>query len=124
MLEPSITALSISLSLLESKVKAVKKGNRYTWTVVDANPADAEHKVGDEYTIATIKTTSGAEVYDFTWGDEGATHGRYVFRSNDSFVTIEIPYIWNGEDMEGVAKAETDAYADLSRKILDTLTIF
>lgn len=105
-------------------VKAVKDGQGYSWVATEVNPADTTHKVGDTYEIPIIKTTSGAEIYDFTWSDEGATHARFVFKPKDRFVTITLPYIWSGEGMEGTTKAEADAYSALSRKIMDSLTIF
>jgi hypothetical protein len=90
----SVDGYTIVANKYGATVKPVNVNGAYSWVVTDVNPADTTDKPGDTYKVTSFINTNGATLYDFTWEDEGGTHGRWVFVAKGNIVTLELADIW------------------------------
>ncbi len=109
-------------------VKPVNVNGVYSWVVTDVNPADTTDKPGDTYKVTSFKNTNGVTLYDFTWKDEGGTHGTWVFEAKGNFVTLGLPGIWTLASQGSVGQVPTPAadltsYDSMSREIANLVKV-
>jgi hypothetical protein len=73
--------------ILQPDVKDDKLG----WKVATPDPADTKYRTGNPYPIASQKSPSGVEIFDFSWLVGGRRQARWLYTTKEHYVLISVP---------------------------------
>lgn len=69
-------------------------GSDTTWKVVSRGNTTQDLSIGDAYTVKSVKSQTGIQVFDFTYRpSSGLALGRWVFATGDNFVMVALPSV-------------------------------